>query len=199
MHLCISNLDNCWFRYWLVAWSVASHYLKQCWNIVNCVKIPMFLFKAMLLEFSSAGLSFFFNHYKDAIMCENQARISPMLVASGWFRPGSRTLWHGPHQAIIWTNDEILLIVPLGTNLSKILIQIHTFSFKKIHLKMSAGKWRIFCLGLNVLIDTLCANFVNTQLIHSLAHYMSYNKVMRLSYHYNRTLSVHKVLFKGGQ
>ena len=24
-----------WFRYWLVAWSVPSHYLNQCWNIVN--------------------------------------------------------------------------------------------------------------------------------------------------------------------
>ena len=24
-----------WFRKWLVAWSAPSHYLKQCWNIVN--------------------------------------------------------------------------------------------------------------------------------------------------------------------
>ena len=24
-----------WFRSWLVAWSAPSHYLKQCWNIVN--------------------------------------------------------------------------------------------------------------------------------------------------------------------
>ena len=24
-----------WFRKWLVAWSAASHYLNQCWNIVN--------------------------------------------------------------------------------------------------------------------------------------------------------------------
>ena len=31
------------------------------------------------------------------------------------------------------------------------LIEIHTFSFQKIHLKMSSGKWRPFCLGLNVL------------------------------------------------
>ena len=36
-------------------------------------------------------------------------------------------------QAIIWTNDGILLIVPLGKNLSEILIKIHTFSFKKMH------------------------------------------------------------------
>ena len=24
-----------WFRKWLVAWSTPSHYLNQCWNIVN--------------------------------------------------------------------------------------------------------------------------------------------------------------------
>ena len=39
----------------------------------------------------------------------------------------------------------------LGTNVNEILIKIHTFSFKKIHLKMSSGKWRPFCLGLKVL------------------------------------------------
>ena len=54
-------------------------------------------------------------------------------------------------QAIIWTNDGILLIGPLGTNFSEIFIGIHTFSFNKMHLKMSSGKCRPFCLGLNVL------------------------------------------------
>ena len=57
----------------------------------------------------------------------------------------------GRRQAIIWTNDGILLIGPLGTNFNEILIEIHTFSFKKIHVKMSSAKWRPFCLGLNVL------------------------------------------------
>ena len=54
-------------------------------------------------------------------------------------------------QAIIWTNAGLLLIVPLGTNFSEILIEILTFSFKKLHLKVSSVKWRPFCLGLNVL------------------------------------------------
>ena len=38
-------------------------------------------------------------------------------------------------QAIIWTNAGILLIGPLGTNFSEILIEIQTFSLKKIRLK----------------------------------------------------------------
>ena len=50
----------------------------------------------------------------------------------------------GRRQAIIWTNDGILLIGPLGTNFSEILIEIHTFSFKKLHLKTSSGIWRPF-------------------------------------------------------
>ena len=57
----------------------------------------------------------------------------------------------GRHQAIIWTNDGILLIWPLGTNFNEILIGIQTLSFKKMHLKMASAKWRPFCSGLNVL------------------------------------------------
>ena len=54
-------------------------------------------------------------------------------------------------QAIIWTNVGILLIWPLGTNFNEMFIEIHTFSFKKIHLKMLSAKWPLFGLGLNEL------------------------------------------------
>ena len=65
----------------------------------------------------------------------------------------SLTRW----QPITWTNVEILLIWLLGTNFSEILIKIDTFSFKKMHLKMSSGKWRPSCLGLNVLTPHMMA------------------------------------------
>ena len=45
----------------------------------------------------------------------------------------------------------MLLIGPLRTNFSEILIEILTFSFKKMHLKVSSATWRAFCLNLNVL------------------------------------------------
>ena len=60
----------------------------------------------------------------------------------------------GRRQAIIWTDAGMLLIGPLGTNFSEILIDIHTFAFTKMHLKMSSAKWRPFCLGLIVLITS---------------------------------------------
>ena len=50
----------------------------------------------------------------------------------------------GRRQAIIWTNDGLLWIRTLGTNLSEILSKIDT-------LKMWSAKWRQFCFGINVL------------------------------------------------
>ena len=61
----------------------------------------------------------------------------------------------GRRQAIIWTNAGILLIRTLGTNVGEVLNEIHTFSFKKMHLKMSSEKSRPFCLGFNVLTKLL--------------------------------------------
>ena len=61
----------------------------------------------------------------------------------------------GLYQTIIWTNAEITLIGHLETNLSEIFNEIQLFPFKKMHLKMSSGKWRPFCLGLNVLMSSV--------------------------------------------
>ena len=57
----------------------------------------------------------------------------------------------GRRQVIIWTDDGILSIGPLGINISEILFRIQISPFKKMHLKMSYSKWRPFCFGLNVL------------------------------------------------
>ena len=53
-------------------------------------------------------------------------------------------------QAIISTNVGILSTGSLGTNFSK----IHTFSFKRMHLEISSGKCRPFCLCLDVKTTT---------------------------------------------
>ena len=70
-------------------------------------------------------------------------------------------------QAIIWTDDGILLIGPLGTNVSEIVDKIHAFSFRKLRSKMSSGKWEPSCLGLNVLIELFARDsFYSTQLVN---------------------------------
>ena len=63
------------------------------------------------------------------------------------------------HQAILWTNAGILLIGPLGTKFSEVLIKIHTFSFKKMHLKMLSGKWQPFFLASMCLCSRFCHLF----------------------------------------
>ena len=50
-------------------------------------------------------------------------------------------------QAIMWTNAGLLLIGPLGTNFSEILIKIQNFSFTNMHLKISSAEQQLFCHG----------------------------------------------------
>ena len=74
-------------------------------------------------------------------------------------------------QAIIWTNAGLLLIGPLGTNFSEILIEILTFSFMKMRLKVSSAKRRPFCLGLNVLKPEQCLSIV-VDILHAVSCYI---------------------------
>ena len=78
-------------------------------------------------------------------------RVTHICVGKLTISGSDNGLSPGRRQAIIWTNAKILLIRPLGTNFSEIFNKIHIFLFNKIHLKMSSGKWRPFCLGLNEL------------------------------------------------
>ena len=67
-----------------------------------------------------------------------------IIVSDNGLLPGRR-------QAIIWNNAGILLIGTLGTNFGEILIEILTFSFKKMCLKVSSAKRQPIYLGLNLL------------------------------------------------
>ena len=82
-------------------------------------------------------------------------RVTHMCVSKLILISSDNGLSPGRRQAIIWPNAGILLIRTLGTNFSEILSEIHIFSFEKIHSKMSSGKRRPFCLGLNVLTKPL--------------------------------------------
>ena len=82
-------------------------------------------------------------------------RVTHICVSNLTIIGSDNGLSPGRRQAIIWTNAGILFIGPLGTNIGEIFIKILTFSFKKIRLKVSSGKWRPFCLGLNVLNSVL--------------------------------------------
>ena len=96
-------------------------------------------------------------------------------------------------QAIICTNDGILLIGDLGTYFSEILIEIQTFSFWKKKWKVSSAKWRPFCRGLNELImpiwekpwnscwKTLKCNIYSNTLINMMWH-IYFKKALSICY-----------------
>ena len=95
----------------------------------------------------------------------------------------------GRRQAIIWTNAGILSIGPLGTNFSEILIKIDTLSFKKMYLKISSGKWRPCCLGLDVFNNAFSSIFQHRWLHDqnqryrgpvSISHTTSYGKISQI-------------------
>ena len=105
----------------------------------------------VLTDYHSSGSSF---NYRDQVnTCLTYwGPVTHICISKLTITGSDNGLSPGRRQAIIWTNAGILLIGPLGTNFSQVLIEIHKFSFKKMRLKVSSGKWRPCCLGLNVLI-----------------------------------------------
>ena len=81
-------------------------------------------------------------------------RVTHICVGEQTIIVSDNGLLPGRRQAIICTNDGILLIGPYGTNFSEIGIEILTFSLMKMSLKVLSAKWQPFCLGLNVLMDS---------------------------------------------
>ena len=64
-------------------------------------------------------------------ICEIQIKLRPsdICISKLTIIGSDDGLLPGQHQAIIWTNAGILLIGPLGTDFSEILIKIYIFSF----------------------------------------------------------------------
>ena len=71
-------------------------------------------------------------------------RVTHICVSDLTIIGSDNSLSPGRRQAIICTNAGILLIEPLWTNFSETVIDFHTFSFQKLHFKISSGKWRTF-------------------------------------------------------
>ena len=110
----------------------------------------VYFFKPPTLLAMANYVSILFLHGR-CFLLSHQGWVTHICVSTLTVIGSDHGLSPGRRQAIIWTKTGILLIGPLGTNFSEILLEIYTFSFTKMHLKMSFGKWRPFCLGLNVL------------------------------------------------
>ena len=142
--LTIMNYD--WMDPTIISW------LEEIWfvdaKILNAklgkiISVPAWL-SLYIFTYQSIQLQNF-------ISLTHWGRVTHICVSKLTIIGSDNGLSPGRCQAIIWTNAGLLLIGPLGINISEILIEILTFSFKKMRLKVSFVKWRPFCLGLNVL------------------------------------------------
>ena len=118
--------------------------LDHTWCVISEYKAKTMLLNTSL-NFDIVGI-----YAVHPVILIHWGRVTHICVGNLTIIGPDNGLSPGRRQVIIWTNAGILLIGPWGTNFSEISIGIHTFSFKKIHLKMSSAKWRLFCLGLNV-------------------------------------------------
>ena len=105
----------------------------------------------MLASDIGPSCSYYAPYIWNILIITHWGRVTLILVSKLTIIGSNNGLSPCRRQAIIWTNAKILLIRPLRTKFSEILIAIHTFSFKKMHLKMSPAKWWSICLGPNVL------------------------------------------------
>ena len=92
------------------------------------------------------------NNELSLVQLTHWGRVTHICVSKLTIIGSDNGLSPGRRQAIIWTNAGILLIRTLGTNFSEILGEIYSFSFKKMHLKMSSAGGRLFSRGLNELM-----------------------------------------------
>ena len=147
-----------WKIYWLLSVSISCSFLTIArdrtvsYHIVISLSVSQYVWSARIYQCTGTtmGLGDINIHQWSGLT--HWGRVTHICVGNLTIIGPDNGLSPGRRQAIIWTNAGILLIGPWETNYSEILIGIQTFSFKKMHLKMSSAKWRPFCLGLNVLI-----------------------------------------------
>ena len=90
-----------WFRWWLVAWSAPSHYLNQCWSIVNRT-----LRNKHQWNFNRNSSTFIQENALENVVCEMAATlfqpqcvkktISILQLLTNWLcvSPGYQQPWH---------------------------------------------------------------------------------------------------------
>ena len=132
--------------------SIQANYLRSL--LWNCPQVIVtWPYWTLVNIVSHMGLLTWGNKSLPELVLTHWGRVTHKCVSKLTIIGSDNGLSPDRRQAIIWTNAGILLIGPLGTNFSEILIKILTFSFKKMRLKVSSAKRRPFCPSLNVLTE----------------------------------------------
>ena len=120
--------------------------LQNSWTLISAMEV--YCFDVMWRVQRTWGYAV--HAIRPKFILTHWGRVTHICVSKITIIGSDNGLSPGRRQAIIWINARILLIWNLGTNFNEILIEIHTFSFRKMLFKMSSAQWRRFRLGLNV-------------------------------------------------
>ena len=82
LHICVSKSCHHWFRWWLVAYSAPSHYVNQCWVIVNWI-----LGNKLQWNFNQNIKLFIHENATENIVC----KMAAILVGGRW---ANARPWH---------------------------------------------------------------------------------------------------------
>ena len=143
-----------------------------------------FIFRQMHYQIQCMCMPFVFINHLYLPTLTHWGQVTHICVSKLTIIGSDNGLTPGRRQAIIWTSAVILLIRNLGTNFSEIVIEIQTFSLKKMRLKMSSAKMQPLCLGLNLL--TVSWN-TSDESIYSV---LSYHSHLLLIYGDNKLVSL---------
>ena len=130
------------------AYTISDPGTLKWWICLNAIHETVMCMISQTQPFR--GTTLVFNLLAPIALLTHWGRVTHICVSKLTIISPDNGLSPGRRQTIIWTNAGILLIGPLGTSFSEILIEIHEFPFKKLHLKMSSRERQPFCLGLNV-------------------------------------------------
>ena len=132
-----TDWDNLWLGYiGLLPDGIMAprHYLNQCWLIISEILChstegnirgivqdisPWLIWILKIIDLKLEP------HLTGASKLTHwgQVQVTHICVSKLTIIGSDNSVSHGRHQAIIWTNEGILLIGPLGTNFSEILIK----------------------------------------------------------------------------
>ena len=142
------TISQHWFELWLGNKRTTSHCLNKLWpwsltphgvTIAHCTE------STHSVNDNISRTSMLLKSTSTFILSTHWGIVTHRCVANLNIIGLDNGLSAGRRQAIIWTNAGILLIGPLRKQISELSIKLHTFSFKKIHVKMSSAKWQPFC------------------------------------------------------
>ena len=134
-----------------VAYSTPSHYLNQCWVIVNTLR-P----RQNGRRFADDTFKRIFLNGNVRISIKNSLKFVPrgpinnipaLVQKMAWHQSGDKPLSE-PMMASLLTHKCVTRpqwVNWILRNFNDILIKIHNLSFTKMHLKGSSAKWRPFC------------------------------------------------------